>query len=81
MAKSIMIDCAPGSVRPQHLMVKMISETKVPFKYKEPAGKLMGEWTWVFDEFSDDEWKVIQKIVGPYLTKCWEEGWLRYAGW
>lgn len=81
LVQTIEIDCAPGNLRPGDVMKSMIEELELPFKYKETSGRLFGNWTWTFNEFNEEDWRAIQKKVGPYLTKCWEKGTVRYASW
>jgi hypothetical protein len=77
--KSIELDCAPGGIRPGDLIEGVLEGTGLTAK--KPVAMLFGQWTWVFPEVSDEEWKKVQEITKPRIEALYHKGFIRYGSW
>jgi hypothetical protein len=79
MVQSIELDCAPGMTRPGDLIAGVIEGTGL--KEQEPAGTFFGNWTWVYPDVPESQWKVIQKVLKKRIEKLYHAGAIRYGSW
>ena len=77
--KTIELDCAPGGMRPEHLIKGVIKGTGL--EVKEPSNKLFGNWTWDYSEVDDETWRLINPLLRERISKLHEDGIIRYGSW
>lgn len=76
---SIELDCPPGSPRPGDLIAGVIAGTGLP--QKEECMKLFGNWKWIYDDVSCEEWDRIQPTIKERITALYKSGRIRYGSW
>lgn len=79
MEQSIELDCAPGSLRPGDLIAGVIKGTGL--KEQEPVSTVFGNWTWIYPDVPESQWKVIQKVLKDRIEKLYHSGAIRYGSW
>lgn len=79
MLKQIDIDCPPGDPRPGDLLPAVLKGTGIP--EKEPILTFFGNWSWDYEEVSDEVWVAATPVIKERLTALYHKGWIRYASW
>lgn len=76
--KTIELDCAPGTPRPDAYIGLVVAGTPLEAKLKEPVSKLFGNWTWAFD-IEDSEYP--KEVIKQRVTALYQMGHIRYGSW
>lgn len=79
--KTIELDCAPESPRPDTYIAAVVADTYAQLVLAHPVSKLFGCWTWAFDVLTDDEWIEVQKVTRPRIEALYNAGLIRYGSW
>lgn len=79
MQQTIDLDCAPGSPRPGDLIAGVIEGTGLPAR--EPVSKFFGNWTWNYNDQSEELWLKARVILKKRITKLYNSGVIRYGSW
>lgn len=80
MAKqTIDLDCAPMTPRPDSYIAGVLKDTGI--EVREPSSKLMGNWTWNFEDVSEETWEKAKPLFKKRIEKLYEEGKIRYGSW
>lgn len=80
MNKTIELDCAPGTPRPDTYIKGVVEGTAIEGMVKEPQSKLFGNWVWGFD-VSDEVWIEVQRIIAPRIKNLYYKNKIRYGSW
>jgi hypothetical protein len=75
----IELDCAPGSLRPGHLLPQVIANTGLP--EREPVSKRFGNWTWDYSDIPADVWAKAKPLLAERITALYHAGTIRYGSW
>ncbi len=75
--KQIQIDCAPGITRPNTYLEGCLKGTGIDMR--EPINKFFGEWSWNFNDISDEKWKEVRPVIWKRIKECYNEGWIRFG--
>lgn len=75
--KMLAIDCPPGEPRPSYFLPEVIAGT--PLRKRSAESKLMGMWTWFFDDVDDATWCQAIAIIGPRLRSLYRRRMIRGA--
>lgn len=82
MEKTIELDCAAGSARPDTYIDGILKDTILEGKAGEPISKFFGNWKWDFSKLAtDEEWLKVREIVAPRIKKLYNDGCIRYGSW
>lgn len=81
MVKTIELDCAPCTPRPDTYIAGVLEGTGIELGDKQPETKLFGNWEWNFDEVPDDVWNAANPIIGERIKKLDAQGKIRYGSW
>ncbi len=73
------IDCAPGAMRPGHLLSGVLEGTDLDPEQK-PASMVFGAWQWFF-EVPDDRAEEIKEIIKTRISELYDIGWIRGGQW
>jgi hypothetical protein len=78
---TIAIDCAPGPIRPDHLIAEVIAGTGLPSQ--EPCSKCFGNWTWDYSQVPgiDVLWPLVKPVLGERIQALHARGKIRYGSW
>lgn len=76
--KTIEIDCAPGTARPDSYIREVVAGTVLESKLTEPVSKVFGNWEWAFD-IPDDEYP--KELIKQRITALYNSGYIRYGSW
>ena len=79
ITKTIELDCRPGYPRPGDLIGDVIAGLKLPVR--EAVSKIFGNWTWEFNDISDERWKEIQPTLKRRIRDLYHAGVIRYGSW
>jgi len=79
MTKTIELDCAPGGIRPGHLIAGVIEGTGL--EEKKAVSRVFGCWTWDYSEVPDERWAEIQPVLKERIEKLYNAGTIRYGSW
>ena len=79
MEKTIEIDCAAGTARPDTYIEGVIEGTGLALK--NPKDKFFGNWVWDYSEVTDEEWLRIQPTIRDRITTLYAQGAIRYGSW
>lgn len=79
LVKTIELDCAPGSPRPDAYIGKVLEGTGI--EVREPVSKLFGNWTWKFDDVSDEKWLLHNDTFAERIKELHSRGCIRYGSW
>lgn len=84
MSYKVEIDCAPGSLRPWHLIDEIIEGTGLTTDLNTDdnhPSAFFGSCTWFF-EVDETKWKTdIDPVVGKRITGLYNAGFIRYGEW
>ena len=78
-AQTIELDCPPGSPRPGDLIYGVIAGTGLPERHS--VSRLMGNWTWDYNDIPIEKWEAIQPTLIERITKLYNSGRIRYGSW
>lgn len=84
MEMTIELDCAPGGVRPNELIGRVIAGTVLEQHTQPdaPNSTFFGNWTWNYTEkVTEEEWKAVQEFTKPRVQRLYNEGFIRYGSW
>ena len=79
--KIIELDCAPGLPRPSDLIEGVIAGTILKKHLTDPVCQFFGNWTYAFENVSDEDWREAQKKTKPRIEALYLEGRIRYGSW
>jgi hypothetical protein len=77
---SIELDCAPGGIRPWHLIEGVLADTGLEKDVDTSPGAFFGMRAWVF-KVTCDKWDEVQKVTKPRITALYNSGTIRYGSW
>lgn len=77
--QTIELDCAPGGLRPGHLIAKVIEGLGLPVR--ETSGRFFGNWTWDYSDIPAERWKEIQPTLQKRIEALYHQGLIRYGSW
>ncbi|AMM44896.1 hypothetical protein SP15_097 [Bacillus phage SP-15] len=77
--KTIELDCAPLTPRPDTYIEGVIKDTGL--ELRKPVSTLFGNWTWDYSDVSDEVWEKAQPILEERITKLHNQGSIRYGSW
>ena len=81
MTHELVIDCPPGSMRPDGILSLVLQDTELTPKDFTITRKFFGEWTFVLNESRNDIYEKYKHDIGTKLKKMNAEGYVRYAEW
>lgn len=81
MEKTIELDCAPMTPRPDTYIKAVIEGTPLAGKLREPVSKLFGNWTWDFSHVSDEDFQKARPILKERIIRLHNNGFIRYGSW
>jgi hypothetical protein len=79
MDKTIELDCAPGQVRPDALLVGVLAGTSLA--PREPVSKFFGNWVFDYSDVADGLWASIKPTLKERITALYHQGRIRYGSW
>jgi hypothetical protein len=79
ITKTIEIDCAPMTARPDTYIAGIIDGLGLDLR--DPVNKLMGNWTWDYSDVPDDHWISIKPTLAERITNLYNTGYIRYGSW
>jgi hypothetical protein len=79
LEKTIELDCPPGGIRPGDLIEGVIAG--LGLELKETESRFFGNWTWRYDEVSDERWREIQPTLRDRIKDLYMSGVIRYGSW
>lgn len=77
--KEIIIDCAPGFPRPNHILEIVLNGTGIPVL--EKSYSWFGEWGWDYSSIPDKLWDEQISLIEERFNRAYESGWIRYSKW
>jgi hypothetical protein len=77
--QTIELDCAPGFIRPGHLIEGVIKDTGLELKVT--TSRCFGNWTWDYSDVPAEKWKEIQPILKARIEELYHAGRIRYGSW
>jgi len=77
--KQIVLDCAPGPIRPGHLLPSVLKGTGI--EPVESTSRVFGEWTFNFNHIDDSTWKKARSIFKERIEQLYHRGLIRFGAW
>ncbi len=81
MTHQIVIDCAPGSMRPDDILKLVLDNTDLTSSDFTITSKFFGEWTFVLDESKNDIYNTHKHDIGETMKNMNHNGLIRYGEW
>ncbi len=81
MTHQIVIDCPPGSIRPDDILKLVLNATELTSTDFKVTTKMFGEWTFVLDESKNSIYETHKDDIGTIMRKMNSEGYIRYGEW
>lgn len=81
---SIELDCAPGEIRPWHLIAAVLDETGLSEEDFETGTPFFGHQTWVLKPGSSEKDSLFTEkkpIFKERIASLFNEGLIRYGSW
>lgn len=81
MTHQIVIDCQPGSMRPDGILTSVLDGTELTSTDFTITRKFFGEWTFVLNESKNNIYDIYKNNIGATLKNMNAQGYVRYAEW
>ena len=79
--KTIALDCAPGTARPDNYIEGLFEGTGIEYDGREPVSKIFGNWLWEFSDVDDELWLKVRPLFQERITALYNCGAIRYGSW
>lgn len=77
--QTIELDCAPGGLRPGHLIADVIAGLGLP--EREPVSKVFGNWTWDYSDIPTEVWQKVNPELEKRISALYNSGKIRFGSW
>ena len=81
MSHTIVLDCAPGSMRPDDVLKLVLDNTELTSDDFVITSKLFGSWTFELNENKNEIYLKHKSAIGETIKKMFEHGFIRYGEW
>ena len=78
-SQEIILDCAPGMIRPGDLLPGILLETGI--EPVEASSKLFGSWVFCFDHIDKSVWESKKETIEKRIKVLFDQGLIRYGSW
>ena len=78
-SQEIILDCAPGMIRPGDLLPSILLETGI--EPVEASSKIFGSWVFEFHHIDASVWEANITTIAERIRALFDQGIIRYGSW